>query len=293
MDFSDTAVGIKTFKREEKLFRCLESLKEWNFKEVIVADDSKISDEKWDKYKNMKDEIPLKILDLSYKSGIGYGRNSTLEKTSAEYFLVLDDDMIPQNIRFLKKILTSKKRMGGVGPFIIENNNLVCGASDLFLKNGCLIKDIKNRKKVIEHPHPHFIFDWIPQTSLYKTKCLKEFGWDDKLETAKDHVDLFLNFYLKSDWKFSVTPKTVFKHFPGGSFEYKMRRKNKQKMKEQYEYLLSKWNLRDIVDIKKNFYGPLNIREELEIKIKRIMLFGGIRLIEDFKNKIRKWSYYK
>ena len=293
MDFSDTTVGVPTFRRKEKLFNLLESLEKWDFKEIIVADDSKISEEKWNKYEEMKEKIPLRVLEFPFDSGIGKKRQEIVKELESNFLLTIDDDMEPYKIKSLKEVLLSDEKLGGVSGLLIEENELKCSAHDLKVKNSYLIKDIKNKECLSSrNNNPYFKFNQIPQVGIFRKDCLNEYNWDDHYKAGKEHLDFFFGHYKKTDWEFAVTPTSLFGHFPGGSSTYTSFRRSKNRMEDSKRYFLDKWGLKGILEYRVHFVRSPNFKKNLEIALKRKLPFTGVRLLQWFKDKVIRRIQY-
>lgn len=258
----DVTVGIKTFYREKKLANCLDSLTGKGLAEVIVADDGKPSEKKQRIYEKYSKQLPLKVIELEFDSGLAYGRNQISKACSSEFLLMLDDDQtIPGNITDLKTILLHDKQLGGVSGFLYEHHQYKCDAHNLYIKNKVLFKDILQPPKAMETAHlTYFVLDQIPNSTLFRTECLHDSPWDNFYKIGREHVDFYLTHKIKGKWRFAVTPNVIISHFPSREGRYgKEFRLNDNRLEKSYQYFLEKWNLRGIVEGRKLLWPHRNI----------------------------------
>jgi len=272
----DVTVGIKTFKRDKKLFNLLNSLQKWNFKEVIVADDSNISPEKRKKYEDMKKKIPLTVLELPFDTGLSQGRNEIVKNTKTKYILFLDDDMIPYKISPLRRILDEIPDIGGVGGILIENNKMKCGAHNLHFKDGYLIRDVNPIPKIkMVGNEPFFVFDFIPNSALFRTRTLKDIPWDPKFKIKYEHLDFYLTHKEKGKWKFAVSPASFVGHFPSNQKKdnaYNKFRYGKDRFNKSENHFFYKWGFKGIFYLDAGFMGEKRTLAPIRIMFEKIVL---------------------
>lgn len=288
MDMSDVTVGVKTLYRRETLKRTLLALSKWNFNEIYVADDSNISDDKWDFYGDIKEDVSFKVLDLPNDTGVSYGRNRIIEKVDTKYFLLLDDDQVPYNLRLLKIILEENPNFGGVGGAWFQDGKLLCGGCNLVLKGNYLIKDVKDVEQDFIFGIPYWKLDMITTSALFRAKVFDDYMWDEEYKTGYEHVDFFLHHKLNMDWKFASCPVAVFGHYPKRDEKYKNERKSRDKLLHSRNHFLNKWDLKEVIKLKKKvFYNPSDF-ERLEIFLKRNLPIELSYLLERGRSWARK-----
>lgn len=292
----DITVGIKTFYRPGKLKRCLQSLVDKNFFEVVVADDGEITSEKKAIYTEFARKLPLKLLRLPFDSGLAYGRNQIVKVCKTPFLLMLDDDQrVDTDIFRLKKILLNDSSLGGVSGFLLEENRLKCEAHNLYIRNGYLIRHIQSM------PEPkklgkltYYIFDQIPNSTLFRTECVQSIGWDNFFKIGREHVDFYLTHKKAGKWKFAVTPNVIIKHEPKGEEIYKKKyRLNPQRIENSNKYFLKKWGLKGIIEGKK-LLVPYGIVGKQIARIKILMLQIGvplflIEIMQKIEHNVGKW----
>lgn len=252
--------GIKTFLREEKLESCLASLVGKGFHSVIVSDDGNITPGKRAVYERFSNELPLHLIELPFDIGVGIGRNIIAEHCKTEYLLFLDDDqMVPDNIGDLYTIMEHDHTLGGISGYWFEYGNLRCGATNLFFRGNYIVKDIPQRVKAkTVGTLTYFIYDFIPNSTLFRTSCLLEIPWDPFYKIGSEHLDFYLLHLKSNKWKFAVTPNVIIEHDSREhTTEYKeMYRKNAGRLETSANYLNKKWGVRGVIENKRHVAQP-------------------------------------
>jgi glycosyltransferase involved in cell wall biosynthesis len=252
--------GIKTMLRENKLRQCLESVADKGFSTVIVADDGPISDLKRSIYDHYAKILPLKLLTLPLDSGISKGRNAIVEHCDTDFLLMLDDDqIIPENILDLLTIVNANPTLGGISGVWDEYGSKRCGATNLFVRNKLVVKDIKVlSKKLTEGPLSFYLYDFIPNSTLFRTSCLRDVPWDPFYKIGSEHLDFYLTHKKLGKWKFAITPDVIITHDPREVTNdyHRTLRSNKNRLDESLQYFLKKWNVRSVHEIRKHISTP-------------------------------------
>jgi glycosyltransferase involved in cell wall biosynthesis len=258
-------VGIKTFFRKKPLKQCLDSLKGHDFYEVIIADDGEIDVEKENIYKEASKSLPLNLIKLDFNTGLAEGRNKIVKSCKSEYLLILDDDhTIPSNVIELKEVLENDNLIGGVSCIWNEFGRLKCTASDLYIGNeGTLVKKVVNDSKVFFTPWSNIrykLFDFVPNSTLFKIECLKDYYWDPFYKIGKEHLDFYLTHKIKEKWKFAVALNVIVGHFPLNDTIYLNFRRGEQ-LKASDTYFKNKFNIKAIKN-ESSFIG--NFKDEIK-----------------------------
>lgn len=279
---NDVTVGIKTFFRPEKIEMCLKSLKEspWEFEEIIVADDGKISEEKQKIYSEYEEKLPLEVLDLEFDLGAAAARNELFESSDSEFFLLLDDDMVvPSNIDHLKRILLNRDDLGGVAGMLYGNGDgtLRAGAHDIFIKDGfrgkTLVRDIKENKKTkVETDLGKkyiYLYDFLPTCTLFREECLEETRIDPSHKIGFEHLDLFMNHKMNTDWNFALSEEVMFGHYPGGEINFESHRQDENKLEKSREHFKKKWGIDRISWKDRHYYRDRGCGRDMKNFIKK------------------------
>lgn len=290
-DLSDVTVGIKTFYRPEKIKNALKSLVGLEIKRVIVADDGKIDEKKEKIYEEMSQLLPLEVLRLPYNSGVAYGRNMIIKRTRTPYLLMLDDDMeVMGNINILRKILEENDCLGGVAAILIEKGQIRTSAQNLKLKEGYLIRYVPQKVEVhYASDIPYMLFDFIPNATLFRVKCFKDYRWDVHYKMFFEHVDFFWGHKKAEKWRFAITPSVFFKHNPGGDKEYLAHRYSREKYKASRDYFLKKWGLKGIISLSPGLMWLIDytsILDFINYWIKKRLPFNLLKLYAKIEEKI-------
>lgn len=292
---NDVTIGIKSFFRPKKVEMCLRSLHEspWTFKEIIVADDGKISDEKWEIYEEYEKKLPLEVLDLEFDYGLAASRNRILEKASGDYFLLLDDDMtVPTNIDHLKRILQNSE-LGGVAGMLYEDGRFRAGAHDIFIKENfmgrTLVRDVRlNKRREIETElgdKTVYEYDFIPTCALFRIECLEEANWDPEYKIEMEHLDFFLNHQKNTEWSFALSEEVIFGHYPGGSIDFESNREDEEKQMNSKQHFKKKWEIDQIAWKDKHRYPDKGWKRDTKNLIKNALPHSTWAKIQDRRNQ--------
>ena len=218
---SKIAIGIKTFMREETLFRVLDSIEKhfpYSHK-LYIADDGDISEEKEYRYQQLEAEGHV-IIKLPYNSGLSYGRNAIIKRATEDYILITDDDIMledSESIKWMKEILDSKDDIGLCAGRIYHENGEPFGGKDysrglkLEIDGGALFRhrSVGNLSKV-----NGTLFNYADQVVnffLAKREIFNDVRWDDRIKIEYEHMDFFLNL-KKTKWKATVCLNTNLTH---------------------------------------------------------------------------------
>jgi glycosyltransferase involved in cell wall biosynthesis len=242
------AVGVKVFSRPNKLSNLLNSIDHQNITTVYVADDGERSKEKSRIY-DQEYPFELTVFDLPYDAGLGQGRAHIVENFSEEYLLIVDSDhRLPEDISPLYAQLRANQTIGGVSGLLCENERITATCHDIYVKDGLLIRDVRERKPVhIVAGHPFVQFDFIPNIALFRKGCVEDYCWDPEYVIGKEHLDFYTGHMENTDWTFGVCPAVLFEHHPGGDTKYVKNRESRKKLLKSRRYFLDKWGYRDIV----------------------------------------------
>jgi glycosyltransferase involved in cell wall biosynthesis len=218
---SRVAIGIKTFMREESLFRTIDSIEKYfpfPYK-LYIADDSEISDEKEYRYQQLEIQGHM-IIRLPFNSGLSHGRNMIIRKVKEDYILMMDDDILLANsesIERMKTILDSKDDIGLCASMIYSENGNPYGGKcysrglRLEIDRGVLFRHRSTRKLSKVDGILFNYADQVVNFFLAKTQVFKDICWDERIKIEYEHIDFFLNL-KKTKWKATVCLDTKVTH---------------------------------------------------------------------------------
>lgn len=218
---SKVAIGIKTFMREENLFRTIDSI-EKHFPypyRLYIADDSEISEEKEYCYQQLEIKGHV-IIRLPFNSGLSYGRNMIINKVKEAYVLIMDDDILlndSESIERMKNILDSKDDIGLCAGMIYSEHGEPYGGKDysrglrLEIDRGVLFRH-RSTGKLSKVDGTLFNYaDQVVNFFLAKRAIFKNVTWDERIKIEFEHMDFFLNL-KKTKWKATVCLNTKVTH---------------------------------------------------------------------------------
>jgi glycosyltransferase involved in cell wall biosynthesis len=241
------AVGVKVFKRTEKLSKLFESLRNQPIECVYVADDGHTANRQH--LYNQDYPFRLTVLDLEFDAGLGAGRRRIVEEFTEPYILFVDSDHTVLDFEPLYEILTADESLGGVSALMSKSDGEVqANAHDLYETDHVLVRDVRG-----DHPveqvagHPMFRFDYVPNAGLYRRECLEDYAWDPAYVIGKDHLDFYLGHKQYTDWEFGICAEVLFGHNPGGDASYLLDRLDTRKSWESKAYFLNKWGYDQII----------------------------------------------
>ncbi len=251
---SDITVGVKTFLRTPKLRMCLESLTRHAWREVIVADDGPIDEEREELYKEFACRLPLVVVRLPFDTGLSAGRNEIVRRCSTDYLLVLDDDQtVPDNIGALADVLDECPDLGGISCVWLEKSGRKCTACDLRVEGRTIFKQAPAGKEefATQGGHRYVRFDFVPNSTLFRATCLADQAWDPFYKIGKEHLDFYLMHQRLGRWKFAVSLDVVIGHHPeGASSDYEDFRHG-ERVRKSERYFLEKFGVDEVVEGRK------------------------------------------
>lgn len=244
----EIALGTKVFSRAERLGGLLNSLSGTPIDTVYVADDGEPSEDKTTLYE-ANHEFDLKVLDLEYDAGLGYGRNRIVEASDEPYLLIVDSDHeVPPDVARLADQLEARPEIGGVSGLLFERGKIRGVCHDLFQRKNVLVRDVREKKEVQRvADDPLVEYDFVPNICLFRRECLEDRMWDPKYVIGKEHLDFYWTHKQETDWSFGINPTVLFDHYPGGNTTYVTNRESAEKLTHSKHYFLDKWDLRAIV----------------------------------------------
>lgn len=209
-DKKEIAIGIKTFLRENALFKTLDAI-EKHFKfpyRLYIADDGSISPEKQYVYQHLETQ-GHEIINLPFNSGISVGRNQIVKRVKEDYLLIMDDDIIIQNymsIENMKKVLDGNEDIGLCSGMLVAENgdymtNINYQKGLRFEINKGLLFRYPSVKKLYKTDGALFVYaDQVVNFFLAKMKLFDDVKWDDRIKVEWEHLDFFLQL-KNTKWK--------------------------------------------------------------------------------------------
>ena len=207
------SIAVKTFMREESLFRLLNSIDQYlPYVRIYIADDSDQSRAKEIKYAELKEKGHQVIL-LPFDVGLSAGRNILMNSIQEPYILLCDDDFVLEEDNGVLETLKILKKRKDIG---IITGVLHCD------------KDVTSFED--------FIGDWdgnIRPTKrgnnffLARKEMFSDVMWNMKYKINKEHKDFFKR-VNKTKWKVYFCPLLRANHearMPFGEY-HKFRTRN-------------------------------------------------------------------
>jgi len=206
----EIAIGIKTFLREESLFKTLDAVEKYVTMpyRLYIADDGEISIKKEYRYQQLAEKGHV-IIKLPFNSGISVGRNEIIKKSIEDYILIMDDDLVlqdPKSIINMKKVLDSEDDIGLCsGMLFSESGEYIVNAA---YQRGLQFKF--DRGMLSRHPGPAKIYktgnlmylyaDQVVNFFLAKRSVFDDVMWDNRIKVEWEHLDFFL-MLKKTKWR--------------------------------------------------------------------------------------------
>ncbi len=249
---NDITVGVKAFIRIAVLERALASLEGHDFAEVIVADDSNMDETRHALYQRFRERLPLKVLELPFRSGVSFGRNRMVEACSSPYFLLMDDDLaMESDIHPMLQVLESNTKIGGVTALETKAGNLSSGCGNLHIFKNFVVHDIgygSHRKaKTLADGTRYYTYEMINNFTLFRTAVFNDVVWDEYYLIGRDHMDFYLTHKKLGKWQFALTPDCTYAHSSEDAGElailYQKFRASPDTFELMSNYFNNKWGL--------------------------------------------------
>jgi GT2 family glycosyltransferase len=205
---NDVTALIKTFIRDNYLFRCVSSLKKhYPDVHIIVADDGHTSDEKESKLIQLGVDMYIR---LPFNRGLPYGRNLLLQNLETKYFLIGDDDFMYTQDSHLEYLLTMLE-ISDIAAGALSDGRQLATYEGLveFSNNGARFKR-DNRDfelyKGIRYKPCHIAYNFF-----MGKRSTVSVRWNEDLHILFEHADFFLEAY-RHGHKVVFTPDAVALH---------------------------------------------------------------------------------
>lgn len=250
----EITVGVKTFLRTDKLRMCLESLAAHPWRAVIVADDGPIDEEREALYREFSGRLPLELLRLPFDTGLAAGRNEIVRRCGTEYLLILDDDQtVPENIGILAEVLEERPDLGGISCILLEKDGRICSACDVRVEGRRIVKEADRDKEVLTTRRGlrYVLFDFVPNSTLFRMACLRDQAWDPFYKIGKEHLDFYLAHQRLGRWKFAVSLDVVIGHYPEGKPADYAEFRRGERVRTSEKYFLEKFGVDEVIEGRK------------------------------------------
>ena len=250
---NNVTVCIKAFIRLAPLERALESLVGKGFAQVIVADDSHMDEDRRALYAKFRDRLPLRVLELPFRTGVSYGRNRMVEACTTPYLLLMDDDhFLTKDVPPMLEILESNPNFAAVSAVSTVDGKEYSGGGNLYCFGPFLVHDIgfgpHRRMKTSPAGNRYYLYDMVSNFSMHRTQAFNDVQWDEEILTAREHMDFYLTHQALGKWQFALAADCRFGHDGTDAAEvaelYKKYRLDRQTIKGLNDYFRKKWGLR-------------------------------------------------
>jgi len=246
------SVFIKTFLRDEYLYKCVNSIRKVYPKFKIFIVDDGLQDKKKDKfYKKLRKE-GHKVWLFPFDCGLPIGRNFVANQIKSKYLLISDDDFFftkISGIEKMAKILDSNPNIGLVGGRVKENGEIknyqgyIKRQKDGFIYTKLELKNYKKSKGV-----RYKLCDITFNYALIRKEVFKKVLWDTNIKVAYEHSDFFLK-VKDAGWDIAFTPDCVVIHKPKLKKEVHTQYNLYRNRKNDRDYFFKKWKIKWTIDM--------------------------------------------
>lgn len=225
MDISPVSVDfcIKTFERHECVAKLVMSIaKHAPRANILVADDShgfrgSFYRQLWREAMDAGLKTKPTAFNLGYDAGLAYGRNFLVEKSSAEYLLMLDDDFVftaDTDISKMVAVLENNPSIGVVGGCVVQ-----AGQERHF--EGRLT--MTSSRLAIEHDEDkafwresagvrYRLTDVVWNFALWRRRVFDNLRWDSSFKISGEHLDMFHRLKTETNWQVAYCPAVKVLH---------------------------------------------------------------------------------
>ncbi|NVK64642.1 MAG: glycosyltransferase family 2 protein [Flavobacteriales bacterium] len=230
---NETAIVILNWNGKSFLERFLPSvIRTANGAQVIVADNASTDDS----VSYLKANFPeIHIIQNSSNGGFAKGYNEALKQVDAEYYVLLNSDIEPEE-NWLQPLLEVMKdeTVAGCQPKVLAYNQKThfehAGASGGFMDinyfpfcRGRILTSVEEDQGQYDGQHEIF---WATGACLMiRANCFHEVeGFDEDFFAHMEEIDLCWRLKRKN-YRFLVEPKSIVYHVGGGTLPYNSPRK--------------------------------------------------------------------
>jgi len=206
----ETAILITTFLRDNLLFRCVKSIRQYYPDiPIYVGDNGYHTDEK----RQFCKEQHCAYLELAFDLGVSGVRNEALNAMPEKYkyILICEDDIEfdgETDLVKLHAVLKAEPEVGAVGCRLKTAKD-----ADQHYEGRIWIDSDTYYIERIDEPGwretngiRYFLCDIILNAFLMRRRVWLDCPWDEQFKTALEHSDFFLSLKTKTGWKVAYTP---------------------------------------------------------------------------------------
>jgi len=201
----DTAILITTFLRDELLFRCIKSVRQFYPNMPIFIGDNGEPDPLKTRFCQ---EHKCKLFALPFDLGVGGTRNESIKQIPKKYkyIVIIEDDIIfteGTKLEYWREILDSNSKIGIVGGLLKPNETreqhyeATTWIADETHYIEKVISDYQKWKKTKNTQY--FLCDLILNVFMMRRSTWEDTKWDPQFKTALEHSDFFLRLKYKAD----------------------------------------------------------------------------------------------
>lgn len=192
----EVAFCIKTFLREDCLFRLIESVLVYYPKaHIYIADDGSLSRKKLLKYAEWE-EKGIHIFLLPFDVGLSAGRNFLVDKSTEKYLLFLDDDFVftaETKLEIFYNIVSRNSQICLVGGSCITNGVVTRYDGGVEIRDGILTyytdsDENWTKEDTFRWRYTDRVFNFF----LSRRELFSKVKWDPEFKVA-EHISFFLS----------------------------------------------------------------------------------------------------
>lgn len=224
------AVSIKTFLRDNCLYRLVASIKKYIPEaRIYIADDGKMTNEKKEYYKKLEEE-GHKIILMPFDTGLGNGRNSIVDEIEEKYYISCDDDFEfteRPDIEWCIDLLESQPKLLLVAGKAKDKRRIGIKewGYNIEIKDKILYQHF-NESGIHRHKGRDYKYaDFVNNYFIAKTDIIRQIRWEDTQRIGYEHIDFALR-VKKSGYKMAIAPSITVEHKNETYPEYEKYRKN-------------------------------------------------------------------
>jgi len=240
------AISIKTFQRDESLFKLVKSIRgELPHAPIYIADDGDMTGAKNKFYSDLSNQ-GHQIYTMPFDSGLSAGRNLLLDNIKEQYFLNCDDDFIIRDTKmFLQiiRLLRDTPELLLVGGMTVELSGEVRAfAIDFDIGAGILKQRFAYNQMKISENIRYMYADMVSNFFIGKTELMRKIRWDDNFKIGYEHPDFAMRVLNK--YKLAFSPDlTVWHSRNRKDKKYKKFRYGNKRIKGFKEMFYKKHNI--------------------------------------------------